>query len=121
MYDYQNVDVCSNLVTEKTGLNPSDLKTRLELTSGVDPDGAQHYRPYYMAAKLLRERRDVLVTLPGGVKVDTQTAANEYMATQGSLDGLLSLTVPPNAVATVVTTTKPTTTPMSGSIPVKRV
>ena len=114
MLDYQNREVCRQLVTEKTGLNPSDLNIRLELTSGIDLDGVRHYRPYYVAAQLLRERPDVLVALPGGVEKDVQTAAKELMNTQAGLDGLLTLSVPPGAEATI----KVTPTLMSGTIPI---
>ena len=98
MLDFKNLEACAALVTERTGLNPSDLAGLLVLSAGtttdVDGNVTIHHRPYYVAAGLLNERRDQATNLPKGIVLDTQTSPKALMRRQAGLDAALGLTVP---------------------------
>lgn len=96
---YKDLAQSKALVTEKTGLTPSDLDTLLGITAGTDSADAVVYRPYYVAAKLLATRRTQLTQAEGASFVDPMAIAAEYLATQRSIDLALDLEVPSGAEA----------------------
>lgn len=98
----------ASLVTEKTGLAPSDLDALLQVTAGtaVDPDtgeGVTVYRPYYVAAKLLATRRTQLTEAEGVGFVDPLKVAEEYLRLQAALDSAFGLSVPAGTEAVMKT------------------
>lgn len=98
--DYRDMDECAALVKEKTGLNPSDLKTQLLLSAGVDPNNTTIYRPYFVAGWFLRTRKSQLVRAEGAEWIDPLRMADQFMVTQASIDRALNLTVPEGYEAT---------------------
>lgn len=90
---YKTKASCATLVTEKTGLTPSDLDTLLDVSAGTAGD-VTYYRPYYVAAKLLATRRTQLVKAEGAEFVDPLAVAREYLGTQQALDAALGLDLP---------------------------
>lgn len=96
---YKDLTQSANLVTEKTGLTPSDLNTLLSVSAGTDEGGATVYRPYFVAAKLLSTRRTQLVQAEGATFVDPLSVAAEYLRAQRGIDLSLNLTIPKGSEA----------------------
>lgn len=86
------------LVTEKTSLSPSDLDTLLDVSAGT-LNGQTVYRPYFVSAKLLANRRVQIAQAEGAVFVDPLKVARELLETQRSIDLSLGLVVPSGSEA----------------------
>ena len=85
------------LVVEKTGLAaPTDLDNLLTDSAGQTQADTPvtTYRPYYVAAYLLRTRVFQLIEGEGAKFLNPLQMADEYMSLQSALDSKLALTIP---------------------------
>lgn len=98
-FNMTDLTVCAAFVTEQTGITPTDIKVRLGLSAGTDPAGVTVYRPWFVAARILANRKIQLLGARGADFVDPLLIAEELMRTQAGIDLRLGLTVPPGMEA----------------------
>ena len=93
-FDLTDRTACVAVVTEKTGLAPTDLALNLGVSAGTDPSGTTVYRPYYVAARLLSTRKTQLLSGEGASFADPFEVAQQLMRQQLAIDRMLNLTIP---------------------------
>lgn len=95
--DFTSLTDMRALVVEKTGLTaPSDLDNLLTDSAGQTKDDTPvtTYRPYYVAAYLLRTRVFQLIEGEGAKFLNPLQMAEEFIDLQAALDSKLDLTIP---------------------------
>lgn len=81
--------------TERSGVTDAALiEEQLHLTAGKTPEGETMYRPYWVAAELLDQRRQQIMAAEGATFRDVQLTIDALRRSQWGIDGQFKLTVP---------------------------
>lgn len=102
--NYEVLADAKSVVLEKTGLaEPNDLDNLLTISAGQTNEDSPTtvYRPYYVAAYLLRTRVFQLEKGEGAEFANPFAVANEYMRLQRDIDNSMNLIVPSGSEAIV--------------------
>lgn len=93
--DYTLLETARARALERSGTtDTAPCDELLELTSGLTPGGVTVYRPYYVAARLLRQRRQNLRAGEGATFRRMTAEASDLERLQRQVDEALETTVP---------------------------
>ena len=93
--DYTSLDTARTRALERSGSTDAILCDELlEITSGTTPAGITVYRPYYVAARLLRQRRQNLRAGDGAEFRRMTAEASDLENLQRQVDETQETTVP---------------------------
>lgn len=117
--DYTDLEQVRALVTEKTGLAPSDLDTLLQVSAGIKDGVTTFYRPYFVCAVLLDTQLHTrkLISGEGAVFDNPSITVRGFLDLQRAIDLAENLEVPPGMEATYKNRRKAFRA--SGAIPAK--
>lgn len=99
--DYTDLEQMKALVTEKTGLSPSDLEVLLQVSAGTK-DGDTFFRPYFVCAALLDTQLHTRKLIKGeGAEFDNPSiTVKGFLDLQNAIDQAEGLEIPPGMEAT---------------------
>lgn len=93
-FDYKNLQACVTRAQERSGVSDPDLISELlEDTAGRDLSGNTVYRPYWVAAVLLDQKRRDVKTAEGATFRDVESNITAMKRHQWSIDEMLGTIV----------------------------
>lgn len=93
--DFTDLESNRSLVVEKTKLQvTSEFDLLLSESAATDSEGTVFYRPYYVAATILRTRTIQLIQTEGTTFLGPLLVADEFMRLQRSLDAKYGWEIP---------------------------